>query len=102
MIINRLELIQRAQIEPHMLDVWLREDWLLPNAILTDMEFSEVDLARAVLIRDLTQDLGINDEGVGVILHLVDQVHGLRQFVSALLPANDEQQNVPPETSEPL
>jgi chaperone modulatory protein CbpM len=39
------------------------------------------------LIRDLTNDLGVNAEGVGVILHLIDQMHGLRgallQYVSA-------------------
>jgi len=35
--------------------------------------FSDADLARANLIRELQQDLGVNNEGVGVILHLLDQ-----------------------------
>jgi chaperone modulatory protein CbpM len=85
MIINRIEFIQRTEIDQQTLDVWLREEWLLPSAIATDMEFSEVDLARATFILDLKERLGINDEGVGVILHLVDQVHGLRRMVGALL-----------------
>ena len=85
MIINRLEFIQRVQIDQQTLEVWLREEWLLPNEIVTDMEFSEVDLARAIFIIDLKERLGVNDEGVGVILHLVDQVHGLRRMVGALL-----------------
>jgi len=31
------------------------------------------------LIQDLTSDLGVNHEGVDVILHLMDQIHGLRR-----------------------
>jgi len=44
-----------------------------------------MDLARARLIRDLKNDLGVNDEGVGVILHLLDQIHGLRRTLEDLL-----------------
>ena len=47
--------------------------------------FSEVDLSRAQLIRDLREDLGVNDEGVSVILHLIDQMHGLRHSMRELL-----------------
>ena len=43
------------------------------------MSFSEIDIARARLIRDLKMDLGVNDEGVGVILNLLDQLHGMRR-----------------------
>jgi chaperone modulatory protein CbpM len=47
--------------------------------------FSDLDLARAQLIRDLREDLGVNDEGIEVILHLLDQVHGLRGSMQELL-----------------
>ena len=30
-------------------------------------------------------DLGVNDAGVGVILNLVDQMHGLRKMLGDLL-----------------
>ena len=46
---------------------------------------SEVDLARAQLICDLQDDLGVNDEGVEVILDLLDQLYGLRQAVRDML-----------------
>jgi chaperone modulatory protein CbpM len=39
---------------------------------------SEIDLARVQLIKDLKVDFGVNDEGVAIILHLIDQLHGLR------------------------
>ena len=49
------------------------------------LQLSEVDLARARLIRDLRDGIGVNDEGIGVILNLIDQVHGLRSIVHGLL-----------------
>jgi chaperone modulatory protein CbpM len=30
------------------------------------------------LIKDLKVDFGVNDEGIAIILHLIDQLHGLR------------------------
>jgi chaperone modulatory protein CbpM len=29
-------------------------------------------------------DIGANDEGIGVILHLVDQLHGVRRALAEL------------------
>jgi chaperone modulatory protein CbpM len=43
-----------------------------------------MDVERAHLIRDLKADLGVNDEGVDVILHLLDQLHGLRRALGQL------------------
>ena len=48
------------------------------------MNFSDMDVARAHLIRDLKGDFGVNDEGVDIILHLVDQLHGLRRAFAQL------------------
>lgn len=99
MIINRFEFIDRAHINPQILEAWLEEEWLLPDAASADMEFSDIDIARAQLILDLKERLGVNDEGVGVILHLVDQVHGLRRFAAALLsPAPDATMSEPGQT----
>lgn len=36
------------------------------------------------LIHDLKSDLGANDEGIDVILHLMDQLHGLRNALAQL------------------
>ncbi len=96
MIINRLDFLQRAQIDQQTLEVWLREEWLLPSEVVSDLEFSDIDLARATLIVDLKERLGVNDEGVDVILHLIDQVHGLRRLVGGLLAA--EKASPPSET----
>jgi chaperone modulatory protein CbpM len=64
-----------AQFEATAVQVWIEAGWLRPPG---GAGLSEVDLARAQLIHDLTVHLGINDEGVPVILDLIDQLHGLR------------------------
>jgi chaperone modulatory protein CbpM len=85
MTISKLDLIKRAKIDHETLELWIEEEWLIPAQNATGLAFSELDLARAKLIRDLTEHLGVNDEGVGVILNLLDQVHGLRKALADVL-----------------
>ena len=85
MMINKREFLVRAQLEDNTLEAWIQEEWLIPAQSAGEVTFSDADVARVQLIRDLKNDLGINDEGVGVILNLVDQVHGLRRVLTELL-----------------
>jgi chaperone modulatory protein CbpM len=55
-----------------------------------DFAFSECDVARAQLILDLKREMGVNDEGIGIILSLVDQMHGLRRVLRELMQASQE------------
>jgi chaperone modulatory protein CbpM len=73
-----------AQFDARAVDHWIKVGWLLPIEADAD-RLSEIDLARAQLIFDLTANLGVNDEGVPVILDLIDQVHGLRRAMRELL-----------------
>lgn len=84
MTMSKPEFLSRAGLEVNTLDIWLEQHWLVPDRTSTGMNFSEMDIARADLIRDLKADFGVNDEGVDVILHLVDQLHGLRRAVAQL------------------
>jgi len=77
----------RTQIETETLTAWIEASWLIPRQEAAEPSFSEADVARAQLIRDLKEDLGVNDDGVEVILNLVDQIHGLRQTLSDLIQA---------------
>ena len=79
------EFLLRARLERQLLQAWIEAGWLVPPQSDPDPMFSEVDLSRAQLIRDLREDLGVNDEGVSVILHLIDQMHGLRHSMRELL-----------------
>jgi chaperone modulatory protein CbpM len=86
MIMNKQEFLTSAGLQVQTLEFWLEQRWLVPDQASTDMIFSDIDVARAHLIRDLKGDFGVNDEGVDIILHLVDQLHGLRRALGQLHP----------------
>lgn len=75
------EFISRSHLDVPTLDAWIEAEWLLPLANGKRFQFSDADLARARLIQDLKIDFGVNDEGIAIILHLLDQLHGLRCLV---------------------
>jgi len=79
------EFLIRARLERRSLHAWIAAGWLIPPQTDPEPMFTDVDLARAQLIRDLRDDFGVNDEGVSVILHLLDQMHGLRRSMHDLL-----------------
>jgi chaperone modulatory protein CbpM len=78
MIMNKQEFLTSAGLQVQTLEFWVDQRWLIPDLSSDEMTFSDADVARANLIHDLKGDFGVNDEGVDVILHLVDQLHGLR------------------------
>ncbi len=95
MIISKPDFLARARLDRQTLEVWIEEEWLIPSQTDNELAFSETDLARAILIRELIDDLGVNAEGVGVVLHLLDQLHGLRRAMAEVL----ESIHQPSETS---
>lgn len=82
MMISRSEFLTRIETDDVTLDLWVMEEWLLPQRAADEVVFSDADIARAKLILELQHDLGVNREGVGIILNLLDQVHGLRQALA--------------------
>lgn len=94
---ERREFLNRARIDADTLDLWIEASWLAPRRAGGEWAFSEIDLARTQLIRDLRQDFGANDESIPIILDLVDQLHGLRRALGEVLlvlraqPANARQ-----------
>jgi chaperone modulatory protein CbpM len=78
MIMNKQEFLTSAGLQVQTLEFWVDQRWLIPDHSSAEMTFSDADVARTRLIHDLKADFGVNDEGVDVILHLVDQLHGLR------------------------
>ena len=103
------EFLQGSGISQAALDDWLDREWLIPDspfsASMTDHMLAEVDAARAHLINDLQGSFGVNNEGIDIILHLLDQLHGLRHAVThirhevtfhTVAPAHDlEPQDIP-------
>ena len=75
------EFIGRSHLDTRTLSAWVEAEWLVPATSKATFQFSDVDLARAQLILDLKVDFGVNDEGIAIILHLLDQLYGLRCLV---------------------
>jgi chaperone modulatory protein CbpM len=75
------EFVSRSHLDVPTLDAWIEAEWLMPFSSDKAFQFSDADLARARLIRDLKVDFGVNDEGIAIVLHLLDQLHGLRCLV---------------------
>ena len=78
------EFLVRVRIDRHLLESWIAAGWLIPQRD-PELIFSDIDLARAQLIRELKEDFGVNDEGISLILHLLDQLHGLRRSMHGAL-----------------
>jgi chaperone modulatory protein CbpM len=86
------EFILEARIDAKKLEEWVEAGWLIPDQGDTGRRYSEVDLARVHLIRDL-HDLGVNDEGIAVALDLLDQIYGLRRILRGLVSSIKAQQH---------
>ena len=82
---DRREFLIRARADPAAVDRWVDAGWLAPGRVGGEWTYTEIDLARTRLIQDLTRDLGVNDEGIPIILGLVDQLHGLRRVLGEVL-----------------
>ena len=85
MNMNKQEFLAHAGVRLQTLDLWLEQRWLVPAQMTSgEASFSQMDVERARLIRDLKGDFGVNDEGIDVILHLLDQLHGLRRALDQM------------------
>lgn len=62
---------------------FIRKEWIQPCEPSTQ-QFDKEDLARTKLILELIEDFGVNDEGVPIILHLIDQLHSLHSEIKNL------------------
>ena len=68
------EVAQQCSIEAEVILHFIQEEWLIPIDAELKM-LDEEDVCRLLLIHDLRDKFGVNDEAVPVILHLVDQLN---------------------------
>jgi chaperone modulatory protein CbpM len=81
---TRQEFLKSSGLQGQTLELWIEQEWLMPEETPEGASFSEIDIARAHFIQELKADIGANDEGIGVILHLLDQLHGVRRALAEL------------------
>jgi chaperone modulatory protein CbpM len=94
-MITEREFLERARLDRATLSIWIEEEWLIPGRAAQEVAFTDMDLARANLIHDLKDKMGVNDEGLGVILHLLDQMHALRRALADTLNSARERRTPP-------
>ena len=82
------EFLLRAQLSTATLEAWIEAGWLVPRTRPgRSTDFPARSCPRLADPRP-ARGMGVNDEGVAVVLGLLDQVHGLRHAlrrVSAVL-----------------
>ncbi|MFP5078492.1 chaperone modulator CbpM [Rhizobium sp. YIM 134829] len=72
------EFARDLRIDMARLWVFIDRGWISPLILDGRPVFQDIDLARAKLIADLSHEMGVNDEGVDVVLDLLDQLYSLR------------------------
>lgn len=77
------EICHECDVPESEIRKFIEEEWIVPSDP-EELLFDEEDRARLELIRELRQDLGVNDEAVPIILRLLDQLHLLRLRISQI------------------
>jgi chaperone modulatory protein CbpM len=70
---------------------WIARGLLRPQSGGEDRHFEPVDVARARLLAELSDEVGFDDDTVETVVSLVDQVHTLRGQLSLLARAIADQ-----------
>lgn len=65
--------------------------WISPPILDGRPVIRDVDIARAALIADLADEMGVNEEGVDLVLDLLDQLYSLRLALGNLIDALEVQ-----------
>ncbi len=81
-VIRRVSGVTRVRLQ-----TWVSRGWVLPAMTSDGPNYSEIDIARCDLIRELRDDLEIDHDAVEIVLSLLDQVYGLRRELRAVMGA---------------
>lgn len=84
MAMTREEFLKTSGLKVTVLELWIEQEWLVPETTPAGPRFREIDVARARLIGELQSRIGANEAGIDVILHLMDQLHGMRRALAEL------------------
>ena len=84
MISIEILITQNSGLDRQDLERWILNEWVRPERQSGGFVFQEIDVARVKLIRELRQDLDIDEDALPVILSLVDQLYEMRRRFHAL------------------
>lgn len=73
------------------LTTYVKHEFLCPTQSETGPVFSAADLARIELICDLSEQFDLKGDALGVVLSLIDQLHGVRGELRRVMAAVEAQ-----------
>ena len=79
------------------LRTFVRADCVRPIETPEGPAFTEADLARLELLCELAEDFELDEDALGIVVSLIDQLHGVRRELRGLVLALAEE---PPEVRE--
>lgn len=74
-----------------LLRQFIHEQWVVPELDNGDWLFEDIDVARCHLILHLRLEMQVDDAAMPLVLHLLDQVYGLRRQLRSLATAIEKQ-----------
>lgn len=75
------DIVRIYRVERVELTTWIERRWVRPTHTPEGFFFDDVDEARIALIRELSQDLLVDDEALAMVLNLLDQLYAARQML---------------------
>lgn len=89
-MLRERDVVERVgRVTVKRLRVWVERGWVKPARKGRSAVFSDTDVARAALICDLSDVLELQEDSVPMVLHLIDQIHGLRHELKMLISVID-------------
>jgi chaperone modulatory protein CbpM len=76
-----------AHLTPTRLKSFIQAEFVMPVHTDTGPKYREIDLARLALLCELSDDFDLDEDTLGVILSLIDQLHGARSDLRKMLNA---------------
>lgn len=73
------------------LTTYVKHEFLFPTQSEAGPVYTLADLARIELICDLTEQFDLKDDAMGVVLSLIDQLHGVRGELHRVMGAIEAQ-----------
>ena len=86
-MVDQPEFAGAIRVDIERLQVFIDRGWVSAPILEGRQVIREVDAARAALIADLADEMGVNDEGIDLVLDLLDQLYGLRTALGNLIDA---------------
>lgn len=86
-----VELCEELEINESEIFKTIEREWIVPLHGNGDI-FNEEDLSRLQLILELKNDFHVNNEGIDLVLHLIDQLHSFQRILRRMQ-LNDSQES---------